>query len=375
MAKVVVIGGGYAGLACLIELAKKAPQLELALIDGRAEHCKITNLHKTFAKPVADFLVPYAELAERFGFSFHQQKLNVTAAELQAWQQTKKLPLADRELPFDWLVICTGSQPLLRSNSKDVFGLADLLDGQGPQLLDRWISAAATRQIELSLVGAGATGLQVLFELQEELRGKRVDYKLRLIDLGDRLATGLPDGVHRYIHRKLRRAGIDYLPETEFLGQDDGQILLVERNGGREYRLPSMATLLFPGVQRAPFALQSNACGQVEVDGQLLPEVFSAGDCADFAGSGLNLLTAQAAVRKGKLVAHNIRSLSSGRSLRRYRYREKGYLISLGPADAVGWLGLRANLVKGFAASVLKEASESQYNLYLAGVDTYSGLL
>ena len=375
MAKVVVIGGGYAGLACLIELAKKAPQLELFLVDGRAAHCKITNLHKTFAEPVADFLVPYAELADRFGFAFHQQKLNVTAAHLQAWQQTQNLPLADRELPFDWLVVCTGSQPLLQSSGDNVFGLADLLDGQGPQLLNDWVRTAATRQLRLSFVGAGATGLQVLFELREQLRSRRVDHKLRLIDLGDRLAAHLPDGAHRYIHRKLRREGIDYLPETEFLGQTDGQVLLAECNGGREYRLPSTATLLFPGVQRAPYAVQSNACGQVEVDGQLLPEVFSAGDCADYAGHGLNQLTAQAAVRKGKLVAHNIRSLSAGRGLGHYRYLEKGYLISLGPADAVGWLGLRANLVKGFAASVLKEATESRYNLFLEGVDTYLDLI
>lgn len=371
MAKVVVVGGGYAGLACLIELAKKDPQLELSLIDGRAEHCKITNLHKTFAKPVADFLVPYAELAERFGFTFFHQQMTVTEAELVAWQQAKRLPLADRELDFDYLVVSTGSRPLLLPKSNDVYGLPALRDGQGPDLLDGWLSAAAARRIELSFVGAGATGLQVLFELHEQLQSKRADFKLRLIDLGNRLAAELPEGVHRYIHRKLRRAGIDYLPETEFLGQEDGQVLLAERNGGRQYRLPSTATLLFPGVQRAPFALQSNAWGQVEVDGQLLPEVFSAGDCADYAGSGLNLLTAQAAVRKGKLVAHNIRSLSVGRGLRRYRYREKGYLLSLGPVDAVGWLGLRANLVKGFAASVLKEATESQYNLYLQGVDTY----
>lgn len=64
MAKVVVIGGLYAGLACLIDLAKKAPQLELHLLDGRAEHCKVPSLHKTFTKPVAEFLVPYAELTQ-----------------------------------------------------------------------------------------------------------------------------------------------------------------------------------------------------------------------------------------------------------------------------------------------------------------------
>jgi len=373
MSRVVVIGGGYAGLACLIELAKKAPKTELSLIDGRAEHCKITNLHKTFAQPVAEFQVPFTELAERFGFAFHQQKLNFTAAELKVWQQTKKLPLADRELAFDWLVICTGSSPLLQSNSHNVFGLSALQDGQGLTLLDNWISKAATRRIELSIVGAGATGLQILFELQEQLRSKQVDYRLRLIDLGDRLATELPEGAHRYIHRKLRREEIDYLSETEFLGQEDDQILLAEQNSGREYRLPSIATLLLPGVQRAPFALPSNAFGQVEVDGQLLPGIFSAGDCADYAGNGLNQLSAQAALRKGKLVAHNIHSLNAGRGLRRYRYQEKGYLLSLGPVDAVGWLGLRGNLVKGFAANVLKEAMESQYNLYLNGVDTYLG--
>ena len=371
MARVVVVGGGYAGLACLIELAKQASQLELLLIDGRAEHCKITNLHKTFAQPVADFQVPFAELAERFGFAFHRHRLNFTAADLMSWQQTKKLPLADRDLAFDWLVVCTGSHPLLQTHSTDVYDISDLQDGRGPQLLERWLSEAKTRRIELSFVGAGATGLQVLFELQEQLRSKRVDFRLRLIDLADRLATELPEGVHRYIRRKLDGEGIDYLAETEFLGQEDGQVILAEQNSGREYRLPSRATLLFPGVQRSPFAVQSNLFGQVEVGGQLLPEIFSAGDCADYIGTGLNQLTAQAALRKGKLVALNIRRQNAGRALRRYRYREKGYLLSLGPADAVGWVGLRGNLVKGFAANVLKEATESQYNLYLKGVDTY----
>ena len=373
MARVVVVGGGYAGLACLIDLAKKVPHPDLHLIDGRAEHCKVTNLHKAFIKPVADFQVSYAELAKRFGFVFHQQKLNFASQDLHAWQKTKKLPLVDQELAFDWLVICTGSAPLIKPSGKDVFGMSALTTGQGLELLDSWMTEATTRQIELSFVGAGATGLQVLFELQEQLRRKRVNCRLRLIDLGDRLAAELPEGVHRYILRKLRRDGIDFVPKTEFLSQEQGQVVLAEKNNGREYRLPSIATLIFPGVQRSPFALQSNAYGQVEMEGQLLPDIFSAGDCSDFDGTGLNTLTAQAAVRKGKLVAHNIFNLNVGRGLRRYRYQEKGYLLSLGSIDAVGWLGLRCNLIKGFAANVLKEAMESQYDLYLDGVDTYLG--
>jgi NADH dehydrogenase len=373
MAEVVVIGGGYAGLACLIDLAKKAPQVKLHLVDGQAEHCKMTNLHKTFAKSVNEFLVPYGDLAERFGFTFHRQKIYFEAEDLKRWQQTKKLSLADRDLTFDRLVVATGSRPQLQPKGSEVFGLAALKGGRGPELLEHWMTEAVSRRIELSFVGGGATGLQVLFELQEQLRRKRVDYRLRLIDLGDRLAPVLPEGAHRYILRKLRREEIDYLAKTEFLGQQDGQILLADHTTGGEYHLPSAATLLFPGVQRAPFALQSNPFGQVESDGQLLPDIFSAGDCADYRNGGLNHLTAQAAVRKGKLVACNIRNLNAGRELRRYQYQEKGYLLSLGPVDAVGWLGLRCPLIKGFAANVLKDAMESQYDLYLDGVDTYFG--
>ncbi|HEY5673403.1 MAG TPA: FAD-dependent oxidoreductase [Malonomonas sp.] len=371
MTKVVVIGGGYAGLACLIELAKKAPQLELHLVDSEVAHCKITNLHKTFSKPIEDFRVSYQRLAERFNFDFHQQKVPFTATDLQHWQQQKTLPLGNYELPFDWLVVATGATPLLNPQADDVYGQQSLQTGGGPALFERWLTLGESQQLNISLVGAGATGLQVLFELQEQLRRKRLDYHLRLIDLGARTAPQLPEGAHRYIVRKLRREGIDYLPETEYRGQQDGQVKLKERD--RQFSLPSDATLLFPGVKRSPFTLTTNGYGQVECAGQLLPEVFSAGDNANYAGDGLNLLTAQAAVRKGKLVAHNIRNLSAGRGMRRYRYQEKGYLLSLGSIDAVGWLGLRCNLTTGFPAIVLKEAMETQYELFLDGIDTYLG--
>jgi len=373
MARVVVIGGGYAGLACLIELAKKAPKLELHLVDAGTEHCKMTNLHKTFSKPASDFKVPYDKLAERFNFHFHQQRVDFAPAELQRWQAEKKLPLRDAELDFDWLLISTGATSRLQPQGENIYGLQHLQAGRGPELFDAWFTRAATERLAISFVGGGATGLQVLFELRELLRRQRADVGLRLIDLNPRTLPDLPEGAHRYIVRKLKREGIDYLPETEFRGQQDGQVLLTELGGGREYVLPSTATLLFPGVERAPFTVSSNAYGQVEINNQLLPDLFSAGDCADYAGNGLNLLTAQAAVRKGKLVAHNIRNLNAGRGLRRYRYQEKGYLLSLGPVDAIGWLGLHCNLFSGFAANVLKEAMESQYDLFLDGVDTYVG--
>ena len=211
----------------------------------------------------------------------------------------------------------------------------------------------------------------MLFELHEQLRRKRVPNKLRLIDQNQRLVPNLPEGVHTYIAKRLRRAGIDYLPGTNYLGQTGSQIQLAELASSHEYSLPSRLTLQFPGVTAAPFALVTNAYGQVLSGEGALENILSAGDCSRFDSSGLNSLTAQAAVRKGKLVARNIVRLSGGKTPQAYRYQEKGYLVSLGVLDAVGWIGLRCNLVRGFPASVIKEGMETQYDLFLRGVDTF----
>lgn len=371
MAKVVVLGGGYAGLACLIELSKKASDLELHLVDAKAEHCKITNLHKTFARPVDDYLVPYAQLAEKFNFTFHQQRIDFNLADLVRWQQEKKFPLSGGELSFDWLVISTGATPVLPPEWRDGLNQETLLLGQGGCLFEELSNRKTEEAVSISLVGGGATGIQILFELHEQLRKKKIPNQLRLIDLNSRMVPTLPEGIHRYIARKLRREGIEYLPETRCLRQQEGQVLLEERETDRQFSLRSDLSLFFPGVKPSPFSMKTNASGQVINKEQNLPAIFSAGDSSNFDSNGLNLLTAQAAVRKGKLVAHNIHNLSAGRGLRSYRYQERGYLLSLGAIDAIGWLGLRCNLVKGFPANVLKEAMESQYNLFLDGVDTY----
>jgi NADH dehydrogenase len=371
MPRVVVLGGGYAGLACLIELYKMDKSLELHLVDADAEHCKITNLHKTFQHPLERFTVSYAEMAEKYHFTFHRQRLAFSRQDLARWHQQQSLPLHKAALPFDWLVVATGAVPIQLGAGPGRFGQNELRRGEGIALLDSLLETGAEEPLQISLVGGGATGVQVLFELHEQLRKKRVPNKLRLIDQNQRLVPNLPEGVHTYIAKRLRRAGIDYLPGTNYLGQTGSQIQLAELASSHEYALPSRLTLQFPGVTAAPSTLVTNAYGQVMSGGSALENILSAGDCSRYDCSGLNALTAQAAVRKGKLVARNIVRLSGGKTPQAYRYQEKGYLVSLGALDAVGWIGLRCNLVRGFPASVIKEGMETQYDLFLRGVDTY----
>ena len=370
MAKVVVLGGGYSGLACLIELSKSDRELDLHLIDASAEHCKVTNLHKTFRQPLAKFTLPYTRLAEKFHFTFHQQHLSFNQQDLQRWQTDKQLPLGDVEFSFDWLVVSTGALPAPLPNVSAATQQANLRGGEGCRFLEGLLDEDA-EQVTVTLVGGGATGIQVLFELYDELKRKRRINRLRLVDMHEQLIPDLPMGVHNYIFKKMRRLDIEYLPGTRYLTQHGSSIELEELDTGRKFTRDSDRILFFSGVAPAPVALQTNAFGQILSEGQPLEHLFSAGDCAKYEGPGLNHQTGQAAVRKGKIVARNIIALCRGRQPQAYRYQEKGYILSLGALDAIGWIGLRCNLVKGFPASLIKDAMEVQYDLLLDGIDTY----
>jgi NADH dehydrogenase len=52
-------------------------------------------------------------------------------------------------------------------------------------------------------------------------------------------------------------------------------------------------------------------------------------------------------------------------------HQDIGYLLSLGPDDAVGWIGSKSNIVSGLPAFIAKEGIEAQYDLLLKGVDSY----
>lgn len=373
MEKIVVIGGGYAGLSCLIALAKSKKALQLHLVDRNNAHAKVTNLHKCLERSVGDYLVPYQGLARRYGFTFHHQSLVFSEEILRQWSRDKQIDLDGELIPFDHLVVTSGSKPL-KNIVEGAFGLEQLWRGEGPALLSRIETLGQDRlsdPIRIGLVGGGATGLQVLFELQHKLQKKGVRFDLQLIDLATTLLPDMNAGAHRYVVRKLRREGISYRPQTRLTGWHSGLIQLEQMDTLERIEEPLDLLLNFTGIRRAPFDMQANDKGQMVLDGEVLESVFVAGDCSDYAGRGLNDPTAQAALRKGRHVAANILRMQSGRSLQPYRYSSRGYLVSLGHMDAIGWVGLRCNLSKGVMANILKEGLETQWDLFLDGIDSY----
>lgn len=372
--RVVILGGGFAGLSSIVELRRARRDLELHLIDGENDHCRKTYLHKTFHTPLSEFLTSFDSLSNKLSFSFHKSKVSFGIADLECWQREKCLELSGIELPFDGLVVATGSRPVSLPSGAGVFGLKDLQMGRGMAILKEFCAQAEGADLAVTFIGSGATGTQALFEVKNELQAKGFKGSIRLLSRSARLLPELPEKFQDYLIKRLTIAGVEFMPQMSYLRQAGEKVLAKDLRTGQQVSFPSQLTFLFPGVRPSPLRFETNSCGQILHGTGTLDNVFAAGDCSFFLSSGLNHMTAQAAIHKGRLVARNVLALLEGRSLVPYSYHEKGYFLSLGKADAIGWIGTKTMLVKGFPALALKEAAETQFALFLGGMNTYGRL-
>lgn len=369
--KVVIIGGGYAGMAALTTLTRYAADIDITVIDPREEHIKVTHLHETFRYPLSDLLVPFADLETHFNFHHIQAKLSFDEQVLQQWQKDKFLVIQDEIVAFDYLLIAAGSGEGTHKSVENVLSQQDFMTTAGSDLLtnDRFKNDGVEHSV--SVVGGGATGIQFLFEIKHFLNRRRIKAKLRLIHSGNRVLEQFPEGFDSHVQSRMRDSDIDFYPATYYRGQQDDKIIVEEKQTKKQFELPSTMSLLFLGNKQKD-VLATNAFGQVILDQKLMPNIFAAGDCSFYNSFGSNTLTAQSAVRKGKLVARNmLRHSGMLKLLEPYLHHELGYVVSLGPADAVGWLVSEGNVVTGMPALAIKELVEAQYDLLLVGIDTY----
>jgi NADH dehydrogenase len=369
--RIAIAGGGYSGLAALVTLREHCPDADIVLIDPRSHHLKITHLHESFRRPVADFRLPFKALEKRFGIRHVQAELPLDESLLRQWNADRVLVVGDEFLEFDYLLMATGAAYRKLERGERTLDLDDFAAEAGPDLLEEHFNPTGRDDRCITVVGGGATGIQFLFEIAYFVRERRMPCRLRLVDADDAPLTQFNPKLGRYVEARMGDLGIEHVPGHFFRGQEGDRIILEGRESGERTELPSELALLFVG-KSPDFRLEANWFGQVVAEGAVLDRVFAAGDCSRYRLPGSNALSAQTAVRKGKLAARNmLRHSGAVKLLEPYLHQDLGYVISLGPSDAVGWIALERNVVGGLPAAVVKELVEAQYDLLLAGIDTY----
>jgi len=369
---IVIVGGGYAGITALATFVRYMPDANITIIDPRSHHIKITHLHESFRYPLQDFMVQFSSLEERFSCRHICAELHATEDNIQQWSDDKFIAINEEEIEFDYVLIASGAASGRTSQESNVHDINTFLTISGSELINRSLETIDQEKPYISVVGGGATGIQFLFEIAHFIKRKKMKCNLRLIHSNDRVLQQFPAGFSEYTEARMSDLGIDFQQNTYYQKQTENSIFLKSKETKEEFELPSKMTLLFLGNNPGK-RLSANTFGQVIINSQPIRNIFVAGDCSDYNSCGSNTMSAQSSVRKGRLAACNIlRDSSILKIFEPYLHQDLGYVISLGPKDAVGWLAVEDNVVGGTPALLLKELVESQYDLLLAkGINTY----
>ncbi|MEY4356982.1 MAG: hypothetical protein RL469_308 [Pseudomonadota bacterium] len=382
--KIVVVGGGAGGLELVTQLGDKlgkSGRAEVTLIERGRTHFWKPHLHELAAGTV-DLDVhelDYLAQSHWHGFKYRFGEmigLDRTARQVlvgPVYDESGEKIVPARRFDYDVLVLAVGS----RINDFGTPGVADHAialettqeaDRFHRRLINAFLRAHAQHeplrpeQLNVAIVGAGATGVELAAELHNATRElvsfslDNIDpdkhIRLHLIEASPRILPALPvrvsDAALRMLHEldvevHVNARVAEVLPRAVRLA--DGTVIAAEM------------VVWAAGVKAPPFlaelGLQTNALNQVLVDECLRsvsdPAIFAIGDCAaakwHAASQRFVPPRAQAAHQQASYLQRAIRRQLAGKVLRPWRYRDFGSLVSLGDYTTVG--NLMGNFVGG----------------------------
>jgi NADH:quinone reductase (non-electrogenic) len=361
-ARIVVVGGGFAGFEAARELVKLAGHAaEIVLINP-------TNyfLYLPLLPEVTAGILDPRRIAVSLAHALPDVQLVLGRVQSEGIDVDKQLVrYLDAEghageIGYDRLILAAGSVskllpvPGVGEHAHGFRGIPEaiyLRDHITRQFaLADTATDAAEREARLTfaVVGAGYTGTEVAaqgplisaaqLERHPRLRGEKVRWLL--LDVADRVLPELDQRLSRTADKVLRERGVEVLMRTSVAEATADGIQLTDG------RFVATHTLVWcVGVRPDPLVsglgLETQK-GRLVVDEYLnVPghsDIFAAGDVAavpDLTRPGeVTAMTAQHASRQGKLAARNVAASFGHGERRPYKHHDLGFVVDLGGKQA-----------------------------------------
>ena len=377
--KIVIVGGGAGGLELATRLGKaygRGNKVIVTLVDKNRTHIWKPKLHEIASGSMdfGDHEVDYMAQAHWNHFTFR-------IGELKGLDRTNKtidlFPYLDsdgspvtpiQQIEYDTLVVCVGSL----SNDFGTQGVKEFalkLETQhdAKQFHSKMVNACIRahhqkevihkRQLHVAIIGAGATGVELAAELHRTTRevvafgldriDPEKDIKVSLIEAAERILPALQPRFSLATEDLIKKLGVQVFTSSKVMEVMSNGIRLAD---GRV--LESELVVWAAGVKAPDFlkdlgGLETNRINQLVVLETLQTtrdiDIFALGDCAacpcpdqDGGRGGIVPPRAQAAHQQASHLFEQIKRRLSNKSLRPYRYKDFGSLVSLGKFSTVG---------------------------------------
>jgi len=383
--KVIIVGGGYAGVYALRELVKHK-DIQITLIDKHTYHNLQPEVYDFIANKsnIADVTIDLSTLCSGFDHSYLKFKnLRVT----QINYDTQTISTEENEiLKYDYLVLAVGTRTFFPksieglNNTDDIKKLHRALyfkQNFEKQLFNK-IEDEAKKcdKTHIAVVGAGLSGVEIAAEMacyakQFFKRGNFAcdNLKISLISSRSTILPGFDKKMIRMSHDRLKELDINIITDTKMQSCDKEYLYL---SNGTNIRYSFI--VFAGGIEGANLAqkseLSKNSKGQIVVDEFLrtieYKNVFAIGDIAQVKNKKGQVMPANVTVARasGTTAAKNILNEIDGKDLEICDPFMEGTLIALGGRYAVCDLyGIVK--AKGFLGHFIKQYVFFRYKLPL----------
>ncbi len=354
---VMIVGAGFAGLACARELGNR--EIDVTVIDRRNH-----NLFQPLLYQVATAALSPADISEPIRRTLGRYRnIRVLLGEVVGVDAHAKTVLLEdgHRLSYDYLVIATGSEYNYFGND-DWRAWAPGLKTIHEARLIRQRLLVAFEKAELSqdpdekralltsiVIGGGPTGVEMAgaiaelgkFMITRDFRDLSPDlFRVILIEAAPRILAAFPEDLAEYAQRSLAKAGVTVLTDTPVESITKNEVMA----GGQTFRTGCI--VWGAGVKASPavgwLGMEGKAGGRIPVNPDLsvigLNGIYALGDTAlglDDEGKPLAAL-AQVAKQQGEYLGQALKAkLLEGRPSAPFRFRDRGNTAVIGRNAAI----------------------------------------
>ena len=373
--KILVLGGGFAGIEVLRRLENKFENdftVDLIIVSNNNFFLFTPMLPEVASGMIETrhIVTPVRAFCKRARFyeatvrSIDFQKRQVTISnvignrdDLASWH--------DHTLDYDYLVLALGGET-------NFFGMEDVKKysytmkslGDAIVLRNHVIDMLEQASIEQDgvlgksmmtfvVVGGGFAGVETVGELNALVRDAVRDFyndidikdiRVVLVNASDRILPEVSDDLSKFTAQKLKESGIEIILENPVSSATASAVKL------KDGTVIETNTLVWAGGVTPEKIVKELQCehdkgGRIIVDGYLgvkgLDGTYALGDCASITDQSTGKPyppTAQNAVEQAKVVASNMISVIRGGAKVSFNYKSRGIMAQIGKRSGVGIL-------------------------------------
>ncbi|MDX1679613.1 MAG: NAD(P)/FAD-dependent oxidoreductase [Akkermansiaceae bacterium] len=366
---VVVLGGGFAGITAIKELAKH--DFDITLVDRRNHHLFQPLLYQvaTAGLSAPDIAQPLRHL-----FSGHDNVTTLMDEVESIDPKQKRVNMKGHDLNYDYLLLGLGAQTGFFGNdswARHTMGLKTLNEATDIRL--KFLTAFEKAEVEsdpeerkrllnFAVIGGGPTGVEMAGAMAELARRvlvedfRRIDPShatIHLVEAADRLMLMYDEELSEYTRKRLEDMGVSVHLNKPVTGIHEGLVEMGDES------LEVEAIIWAAGVEanrvtRNMGDLPLERDGRIKVEDDLSvpghPEVFAIGDIASIEDDKGQQVpgVAPAAMQMGKHAAKQLIAEQVGKPRKPFHYFDKGSMATIGRSSAIAqFAGLQ---IRGFLA-------------------------